>query len=297
MARPLDEVDGVLRRLLRILAAVVAGGAGLGIALGAVVARSALRPVRRFTERTEALTDDPDPSHRLDVQGRDELARLAGSFNTTLDSLERSIEQQRSLVADASHELRTPLASVRTNVQVLARADDMPADERTALLRETEEQLAELSALVADVVDLARGGERDEPREDVRLDELVRGVVERMPGDATAALRDRPAALHRARHAGRDLARGHQPARQRGQVEPARRRRDGARRRRRAARDGLGPRLRPGGPALRLQPLLPRRLGARHAGVGPRPRDREADRREPRRQRSARATPVAAARC
>ena len=69
MARPLDEVDGVLRRLLGILAAVVAGGAGLGIALGAVVARSALGPVRRFTERTEALTHDPDPSHRLDAHG------------------------------------------------------------------------------------------------------------------------------------------------------------------------------------------------------------------------------------
>ena len=181
IARPLDEVDGVLRRLLRILAAVVAGGAGLGIALGAVVARSALGPVRRFTERTEALTHDPDPSHRLDVHGRDELARLARSFNTTLDALELSIEQQRSLVADASHELRTPLASARTNVQVLARAGEMAADERAALLRETEDQLAELSVLVADVVDLARGVERDEPREDVRLDELVRNVVERMP--------------------------------------------------------------------------------------------------------------------
>ena len=181
IARPLDEVDDVLSRLRRILAAVILGGAGLGIALGAVVARSALSPVRRFTERTEVLTHDPDPSHRLDAQGDDELARLARSFNTTLDALERSIDQQRSLVADASHELRTPLASVRTNVQVLARAGDMPPDERTALLRETEDQLAELSALVADVVDLARGADRDEPREDVRLDELVRDAVDRMP--------------------------------------------------------------------------------------------------------------------
>jgi two-component system, OmpR family, sensor histidine kinase MprB len=181
VARPLDEVDGVLRRLLRILAAVVAGGAGLGIALGAVVARSALGPVRRFTERTEDLIHDPDPSHRLDVHGRDELGRLARSFNATLDALERSIDQQRSLVADASHELRTPLASVRTNVQVLARAHELPADERQAILHETETQLAELSALVGDVVELARGGERDEPREDVQLDELVQAVVERMP--------------------------------------------------------------------------------------------------------------------
>jgi two-component system sensor histidine kinase MprB len=57
----------------------------------------------------------------------------------------------------------------------------MPAAERAELLRETEDQLAELTALVSDVVELARGGERDEPREDVRLDEIVRGAVERMP--------------------------------------------------------------------------------------------------------------------
>jgi two-component system, OmpR family, sensor histidine kinase MprB len=180
IARPLDEVDGVLRRLLRILAAVVAAGAGLGVALGAVVSRSSLAPVRRFTERTEALIDDPDTSHRLEIRGRDELTRLAHSFNATLDALERSIEQQRNLVADASHELRTPLASVRTNVQVLARADALPPDERAALLRETEDQLEELTALVADVVDLARGADRDEPREDVRLDDLVRTLIERV---------------------------------------------------------------------------------------------------------------------
>ena len=179
VARPLDEVDGVLRRLLRILAAVVAAGAGLGVALGAVVSQSSLAPVRRFTERTEALTNDPDTSHRLEVRGQDELARLARSFNATLDALERSIEQQRNLVADASHELRTPIASVRTNVQVLARAGALPPEERAALLRETEDQLEELTALVGDVVDLARGADRDEPREDVRLDDLVRTLVER----------------------------------------------------------------------------------------------------------------------
>ena len=198
VARPLNEVDGVLRRLLRILAAVVAGGAGLGIALGAVVARSALSPVRHFTERTEELTGDPDPSRRLDAEGPDELARLARSFNVTLDALERSIEQQRSLVADASHELRTPLASVRTNVQVLARAHELPAEERQAILYETETQLAELSALVGDVVELARGGERDEPREDIRLDQLVQAVVQRMPANNGVTIETdlRPSTVH-----------------------------------------------------------------------------------------------------
>ena len=67
------------------------------------------------------MTVDPDLSHRLEDGGRDELARLARSFNGTLAALERSVEAQRHLVADASHELRTPIASLRANIQMLER--------------------------------------------------------------------------------------------------------------------------------------------------------------------------------
>ena len=52
----------------------------------------------------------------MDVEGDDELARLARSFNTTLDELEQSVAAQRHLVADAGHELRTPIASIRANI-------------------------------------------------------------------------------------------------------------------------------------------------------------------------------------
>ena len=87
VARPLTEVDHVLHRQLVVLAIV----GGLGIlgagGVGWLVARTALAPVSRFTRRTEALTADPDITQRLDVTGRDEIARLAQSFNTTLDAL------------------------------------------------------------------------------------------------------------------------------------------------------------------------------------------------------------------
>ena len=111
VARPLTEVEHELSRLLLILVAIGAAGVVLAVALGALVARTALAPITRFTQRTETLSGDLDLSQRLEVKGRDELARLAESFNGTLDALERSIGAQRQLIADASHELRTPLAS------------------------------------------------------------------------------------------------------------------------------------------------------------------------------------------
>ncbi|MDX6539370.1 MAG: two-component system, OmpR family, sensor histidine kinase MprB [Gaiellales bacterium] len=179
IARPLTEVDRSLRQLLWILLAV--GGVGILAAalLGGIVARAALAPVSRFTRRTEALTANPDLSQRLEIQGQDELARLARSFNATLDALERSAEAQRHLVADASHELRTPISSLRANIQVLQDADRLPEEERASLRADIIAELDELTALVGDVVELARGAKSSDVVDDVRIDEIVRQLVER----------------------------------------------------------------------------------------------------------------------
>jgi two-component system sensor histidine kinase MprB len=179
LARPLDEVDHELDRLVAILAIVAAAGVALAAALGAVVARTALRPIDRFTRRTEVLAQEPDVSERMQEHGSDELARLARSFNATLDALQRAIDAQRHLVADASHELRTPIASLRTNIQTLEQADRLPEAERAALHADIVSELDELTALVADVVELARGSAPERPLDDVRLDEVVRVLAER----------------------------------------------------------------------------------------------------------------------
>jgi two-component system, OmpR family, sensor histidine kinase MprB len=113
------------------------------------------------------------------VEGRDELARLAESFNATLDALERSVQAQRHLVADASHELRTPISSLRANIQILGEAERLPAEEQEGLRRDIVEELDELTALVGDVVELARGAAPDAAVDDVRLDEIVEQAADR----------------------------------------------------------------------------------------------------------------------
>ena len=137
MARPLEEIDSQLRRIVLVLSLVGAAGIALGAGLAAVVARhGSCARWRDFTRRTEQITADPDPAHRIEVQGNDELARLARSFNTTLDALERSVAAQRQLVADASHELRTPIASLRTNIQTLEHAERLRRGELESLRRD-----------------------------------------------------------------------------------------------------------------------------------------------------------------
>ena len=178
IARPLGEVEHELSHLLAILALIGAGGVVLAALLGALVARTALAPIARFTRRTETLTGNLDLSRRLEVEGRDELARLAESFNGTLDALERSVQAQRHLIADAGHELRTPISSLRANIQVLGEAERLPAQEQDSLRRDIVAELDELTALVGDVVELARGATPDGSVEDVRLDEVVHAAVE-----------------------------------------------------------------------------------------------------------------------
>src|SRR5439155_25901014 len=138
-----------------------------------------LRPVRRLTETTEHVTETGDLSQRIEAGGQDELGRLATSFNTMLAALEESSRAQRQLVADASHELRTPLTSLRTNIEVLAGERTLPPGERERLLTDVVEQLGEMTAIVAELIELARGQPSPEQAEDVRLDLVAADAVER----------------------------------------------------------------------------------------------------------------------
>ena len=179
VARPLTEVEQSLNRIGVFLILVALGGILAAGVLGLLVARAALSPVRRLTSTVERVTETQDLSERIDVDGKDELSRLAASFNTMLGALEESTRAQRQLVADASHELRTPLTSVRTNIEVLAGDRTLPPEDRRRLLSDVVEQLGEMTTLISELIELARSEQHTAAPEDVRLDVLVADVVER----------------------------------------------------------------------------------------------------------------------
>jgi two-component system, OmpR family, sensor histidine kinase MprB len=181
VARPLGEVDAALSRLAFILVVISSLGIALGVILGFLITRTAARPVRRLTETAEHVTATGDLAARIEVEGDDEVARLAASFNRMLEALQRSVDAQRQLVADASHELRTPLTSLRTNIEVLSRASELDPEDRERLRRDILAQLEEMTALVADLMDLARDGHATTKAfEPVRLDHVVEATVDRI---------------------------------------------------------------------------------------------------------------------
>jgi two-component system sensor histidine kinase MprB len=180
LARPLTEVDTALANTRLSLLALALVAALLAAVLGALIARAALAPVRRLSATVEEVTRTRDLSRRVGLQGEDEIARLAASFDAMLTALELSLRSQRQLVADASHELRTPLTSLRTNLELLARGQPTDPNERQQVLRELVSQIERLSTLVADLIDLGRDEEAHLPIEDVRLDEVASTAIDEM---------------------------------------------------------------------------------------------------------------------
>jgi two-component system sensor histidine kinase MprB len=176
---PLASMDNELSKLKLWLLLVMVGGIALASGSGFLVARAALRPVRRLSDAAERVRTTRDLSERIDVEGKDELSNLASTFNAMLESLDEAAKRQQQLVQDASHELRTPLTSLRTNIEVLAKGDRLPPGERDQLLADVVEQLGEMTALISELTELARGEEQSAALEDVRLDLVTEDAIRR----------------------------------------------------------------------------------------------------------------------
>jgi two-component system sensor histidine kinase MprB len=175
---PLTGVNAELRHLALALWLIVLGGITIAVLLGLGVGRTVLRPLNSLTSTVEELAETTNVSKRLDPGGPDELGRLRRAFNRLLAALDTSRESQRQLVLDAGHELRTPLTSLRTNMEVARRLQELAPEEREVLISDVLTQLDELTTLVGDLSELARGEQPQLTSQPFRLDSVVLDAVE-----------------------------------------------------------------------------------------------------------------------
>ncbi len=180
VVRSLDEVDAVLDDLRRRTALLVVLVAVAAAAVGSLIAGTVAAPLRRLTRAAETV----EQSGRLDVEvpgtGTDEVGRLGAAFRSMLGALGQSRAEQQRLVQDAGHELRTPLTSLRTNLSVLRRHDDLPPEMRQQVLDDLDDEVGELTDLVNELVTVASGDLSDQPAEAVDLGELAADVALRV---------------------------------------------------------------------------------------------------------------------
>ena len=170
LARPLDSIDTVLAKLRVVLLLICLAGTALAAGLSRLAARRVLAPLAEVAGTAQLVSETDDLTQRIKVRSADEVGQLAGRFNTMLDrlqtsraALDRSVKDQRQLVADASHELRTPVTSLRTNAELLLENPDLDRSDREQLLTDVVEQSEELTTLVAGLIELARETPQDEP--------------------------------------------------------------------------------------------------------------------------------------
>ncbi len=173
---PTDEELESLREILAYVVPIALLIAGFG---GWFLARQSLSPVVAMVDRARKMSAE-NLSGRLPVGNpRDELGRLAETFNDLLGRLETSLKQQRQFMADASHELRTPVATTRTAANVALQQPHRNETEYRETLGIVEQQAARLSRIVEDMFTLARADAGTYPvrRAPMYLDEVVDEVV------------------------------------------------------------------------------------------------------------------------
>ncbi|MDE3088268.1 MAG: HAMP domain-containing protein [Chloroflexota bacterium] len=178
VAQSLQTVDDTLRRLATLLAFGIAGGLVVAFIVGALLARSALAPIDHMIESARGIASAGDLTRRIEQpKTRDEVGRLAATFNEMLARIEELFRAQQRFVADVSHELRSPLTAIRGNLDLLQRgaADDAAA--RQAALEAIDSESARMQRMVQDLLLLAQA-DAGIPiqKQPVELDTLVLDV-------------------------------------------------------------------------------------------------------------------------
>ncbi len=158
-ARSEQDIEQSLTDLRLLL---IRGGAlvvVLALVGGWFISWGVLSAVHRMTRTAQNISTSGDFHQRVPERswfGRDELTTLAAAFNQMLANLEALYQQQQRFVADASHELRAPITSIRCNLDLLAKAPDLPAEEAQAALADAQAEANRMGRLVGDLLTLAR---------------------------------------------------------------------------------------------------------------------------------------------
>ncbi|MEW5919235.1 MAG: HAMP domain-containing sensor histidine kinase, partial [Gemmatimonadota bacterium] len=177
--QPLVGIDESVRRFGQLMVIMAAIGSLLTFGAGWLVARRALRPVAILTDAARSISRSQAFTRRVEVtHPRDELGRLATTFNEMLASLETAYAAQQRFASDASHELRAPLTILQANLELLRRTPSIAMDEREHALAEASAEADRLARLVADLLILARADAGQTLRRGpVELDRVLMDVL------------------------------------------------------------------------------------------------------------------------
>ena len=177
VATSLEEVGEALKTLLLILWITVPSALVVASLGGLFLANKALKPVDEITKTARMITSK-SLNQRIKLRKtKDEIGRLAETFNDMISRLGRSFKQIRQFSADASHELRTPLTILKGEIEVGLRRKRRPEEYRK-ILDSNLEEVNHMSQIVDDLLFLSKAdmGEIHIQKHRINLTKLVSEV-------------------------------------------------------------------------------------------------------------------------
>lgn len=180
VARPLETIQGTLDDFKEILFVLLPLAVFITGIIGVFLAKITLNPVDRIIKTVQKITAE-SLKLRIQLPGtRDEIERLAATFNDMLDRLEKAFSSQKYFIQDASHELKTPLTILQGELEVTLKRIRTAA-EYEEVLKSSLEEIRRISSIVENLLLLARVEDR-ETGLDVREFNLQRVLQEAVAG-------------------------------------------------------------------------------------------------------------------
>lgn len=169
VASSLEDMEKALHTLLLILSITIPSALAVASLGGNFLANRALRPVDEVTNTARAITSH-NLNKRIQIKKvKDEIGRLAETFNEMISRLDQSFKQIRQFSADASHELKTPLTVLKGEIEVALRRG-RTGDEYRTILRSNLEEINNMTKIVEDLLLLSRADAGEIPLIKARVD-------------------------------------------------------------------------------------------------------------------------------
>lgn len=174
-----EDADGneYLGQLKKVLGIATALAVGLSFVTGLIFSKSLIRPMVKIMQEVNLISSN-NLSQRIETSGtKDELNKLAQTFNNLLDRLQESFATQRRFISNASHELSTPLTSISSQLEV-SKQRERTVEEYKEVISSVHDDVLELQQLTHSLLDIAKAGSQGGIElNEVRLDEVLFKVI------------------------------------------------------------------------------------------------------------------------